>query len=119
MIFVPCTDGVSHNELEDATQADAPGANALMHTVLALAGVALTNGGFLATGYLSMPMNRLRLCFERLAKPGDPKVAIHRDPDIRGSIPGILNGAEIAIVDHTALADRHRAEMLWLKQSYS
>jgi N-carbamoyl-L-amino-acid hydrolase len=41
MIFVPCKDGVSHNELEDATQADcAAGANALMHTVLALAGVA-------------------------------------------------------------------------------
>jgi N-carbamoyl-L-amino-acid hydrolase len=41
MIFVPCKDGVSHNELEDATQADcSAGANALMHTVLALAGVA-------------------------------------------------------------------------------
>ena len=41
MIFVPCKDGVSHNELEDATQADCTaGANALMHTVLALAGVA-------------------------------------------------------------------------------
>jgi beta-ureidopropionase / N-carbamoyl-L-amino-acid hydrolase len=41
MIFVPCKDGVSHNELEDATQVDCTaGANALMHTVLALAGVA-------------------------------------------------------------------------------
>jgi N-carbamoyl-L-amino-acid hydrolase len=41
MISVPCKDGVSHNELEDATQADcAAGANVLMHTVLALAGVA-------------------------------------------------------------------------------
>src|SRR4051794_37634839 len=41
MIFVPCKDGVSHNELEDATQADcAAGANALLHTVLSLAGVA-------------------------------------------------------------------------------
>ncbi|HTB00264.1 MAG TPA: Zn-dependent hydrolase [Bradyrhizobium sp.] len=41
MIFVPCKDGVSHNELEDATQADCTaGANVLMHTVLALAGVA-------------------------------------------------------------------------------
>jgi beta-ureidopropionase / N-carbamoyl-L-amino-acid hydrolase len=40
MVFVPCKDGVSHNELEDATQADcAAGANVLMHTVLALAGV--------------------------------------------------------------------------------
>jgi beta-ureidopropionase / N-carbamoyl-L-amino-acid hydrolase len=41
MIFVPCKDGVSHNELEDATQADCTaGANTLMHTVLAIAGVA-------------------------------------------------------------------------------
>jgi beta-ureidopropionase / N-carbamoyl-L-amino-acid hydrolase len=41
MVFVPCKDGVSHNELEDATQADcAAGANVLMHTVLGLAGVA-------------------------------------------------------------------------------
>jgi N-carbamoyl-L-amino-acid hydrolase len=41
MIFVPCKDGVSHNELEDATQADCTaGANTLLHTVLTLAGVA-------------------------------------------------------------------------------
>src|ERR1700757_1977007 len=41
MVFVPCKDGISHNELEDATQPDcAAGANVLMHTVLALAGVA-------------------------------------------------------------------------------
>ena len=41
MIFVPCKDGVSHNELEDATQDDcAAGANVLLHTVLSLAGVA-------------------------------------------------------------------------------
>ena len=41
MVFVPCKDGISHNELEDATQSDcAAGANVLMHTVLALAGVA-------------------------------------------------------------------------------
>ncbi len=40
MIFVPCKDGVSHNELEDATQADCTaGANVLLHTTLALAGV--------------------------------------------------------------------------------
>jgi len=45
MIFVPCKDGVSHNELEDATQADCTaGANVLLHTVLALAGVASTLG---------------------------------------------------------------------------
>jgi beta-ureidopropionase / N-carbamoyl-L-amino-acid hydrolase len=41
MIFVPCKDGISHNELEDATQADCTaGANVLLHAVLALAGVA-------------------------------------------------------------------------------
>jgi N-carbamoyl-L-amino-acid hydrolase len=41
MIFVPCKDGISHNELEDATQDDcAAGANVLLHTVLSLAGVA-------------------------------------------------------------------------------
>jgi D-3-phosphoglycerate dehydrogenase len=46
----------------------------------------------------------LAVIFERLAKPGDPKVAIHRDPDIiSDQYPGILDGAEIAIVDHTAL----------------
>jgi D-3-phosphoglycerate dehydrogenase len=46
----------------------------------------------------------LAIIFERLTKPGDPKVAIHRDPDITSDqYPGILDGAEIAIVDHTAL----------------
>lgn len=41
MVFVPCKDGVSHNELEDATQLDCTaGANVLLHTVLTLAGVA-------------------------------------------------------------------------------
>jgi len=45
MIFVPCKDGISHNELEDATQADcAAGANVLLHTVLKLAGIAGENG---------------------------------------------------------------------------
>src|ERR1700710_441919 len=46
----------------------------------------------------------LAVIFERLAKPGDPPVRIHRDPDITSDqYPGILDGAEIAIVDHTAL----------------
>ncbi|MHB8266854.1 NAD(P)-dependent oxidoreductase [Bradyrhizobium sp.] len=46
----------------------------------------------------------LAVIFERLAKPGDPPVMIHRDPDITSDqYPGILDGAEIAIVDHTAL----------------
>jgi D-3-phosphoglycerate dehydrogenase len=46
----------------------------------------------------------LAVIFERLEKPGDPKVRIHRDPDVSPEqLPGVLGGAEIAIVDHTAL----------------
>ena len=46
----------------------------------------------------------LAVIFERLEKPGDPKVRIHRDPDITSEqYPAILDGAEIAVVDHTAL----------------
>jgi D-3-phosphoglycerate dehydrogenase len=46
----------------------------------------------------------LAVIFERLAKPDDPPVRIHRDPDVAsGQLPGVLDGAEIAIVDHTAL----------------
>jgi D-3-phosphoglycerate dehydrogenase / 2-oxoglutarate reductase len=46
----------------------------------------------------------LAVIFERLAKPGDPQVTIHRDPDVSSDqLPGVLDGAEIAIVDHTAL----------------
>jgi D-3-phosphoglycerate dehydrogenase len=46
----------------------------------------------------------LAVIFERLTKPGDPKVRIHRDPDVTpDQLPGVLDGAEIAIVDHTAL----------------
>jgi D-3-phosphoglycerate dehydrogenase len=46
----------------------------------------------------------LAVIFERLEKPGDPPVRIHRDPDITSDqYPGILDGADIAIVDHTAL----------------
>src|SRR5712671_6834015 len=46
----------------------------------------------------------LAVIFERLAKPGDPQVAIHRDPDLASDqLPAVLDGAEIAIVDHTAL----------------
>jgi D-3-phosphoglycerate dehydrogenase / 2-oxoglutarate reductase len=46
----------------------------------------------------------LAVIFERLQKPGDPTVRIHRDPDITPEqYPAILDGAEIAVVDHTAL----------------
>src|SRR5258707_13968997 len=46
----------------------------------------------------------LAVIFERLTKPGDPKVDIHRNPDVTSDqLPGVLDGAEIAIVDHTPL----------------
>ena len=46
----------------------------------------------------------LAVIFERLQKPGDPEVRINRNPDIKPEqYPEILDGAEIAIVDHTAL----------------
>jgi D-3-phosphoglycerate dehydrogenase len=46
----------------------------------------------------------LAVIFERLAKPGDPQVRIHRNPDITSDqYPEVLDGAEIAVVDHTAL----------------
>ncbi len=39
---------------------------------------------------------------ERLLRPGDIPVAIHRDPDIApGALPALLAGAAIAIDDHT------------------
>ena len=41
MIFVPCEDGISHNEVENATPADlTAGCNVLLHAVLTRAGVA-------------------------------------------------------------------------------
>ena len=46
----------------------------------------------------------LAVIFGRLAKPGDPAVRIHRDPDVTPEqLPDVLDGAAIAVVDHTAL----------------
>jgi D-3-phosphoglycerate dehydrogenase / 2-oxoglutarate reductase len=46
----------------------------------------------------------LAVIFERLEKSGDPKVRVHRDPNITpDQLPAVLDTAEIAIVDHTAL----------------
>ena len=46
----------------------------------------------------------LAVIFERLAKPGDPAVRIHRDPDVTpDQLPRVLDGADIAVIDHTAL----------------
>jgi D-3-phosphoglycerate dehydrogenase / 2-oxoglutarate reductase len=42
--------------------------------------------------------------FERLNKPGDPPVRINRNADIKSDqMPALLDGAEIVIIDHTAL----------------
>jgi D-3-phosphoglycerate dehydrogenase len=46
----------------------------------------------------------LAVILERLTKPGDLPVRVHRDADIApDQLPDVLDGAEIAIVDHTAL----------------
>jgi D-3-phosphoglycerate dehydrogenase len=58
----------------------------------------------------------LAVIFERLEQPDDPKVRIHRDPDITpAQYPAILDGAEIAIVDHTALPTEIAAQCKGLK----
>jgi D-3-phosphoglycerate dehydrogenase / 2-oxoglutarate reductase len=46
----------------------------------------------------------MSVIIEQLRRPDDPKVGIHLDPDIKpDQMPAILDGAEIAIIDHTAL----------------
>ena len=46
----------------------------------------------------------LAVIFERLQRADDPIVRINRDPDITPEqLPKVLDGAEIAIVDHTPL----------------
>jgi len=46
----------------------------------------------------------LAVIFERLTRPDDPKVRVHRDADVTpDQLHGVLDGAEIAVVDHTAL----------------
>jgi D-3-phosphoglycerate dehydrogenase / 2-oxoglutarate reductase len=46
----------------------------------------------------------LAVIFERLQRSSDPIVRINRDPDITPEqLPKVLDGAEIAIVDHTPL----------------
>ena len=56
------------------------------------------------TGVFVDANESLAVIFERLEKPGDPKVRVNLNPDITSDqYPEILDGAEIAIVDHTAL----------------
>jgi D-3-phosphoglycerate dehydrogenase len=46
----------------------------------------------------------MSVIIEQLRRPDDPRVGIHLDPDIKPEqMPAILDGAEIAIIDHTAL----------------
>lgn len=46
----------------------------------------------------------LAVIFDRLRKSDDPDVRVHLDPDITPEdYPAVLDGAEIAVVDHTAL----------------
>jgi D-3-phosphoglycerate dehydrogenase len=47
----------------------------------------------------------LAAVMERLGRPDDPPVAINRNPAITSEdLPGLLGGAGIAIIDHTALS---------------
>jgi D-3-phosphoglycerate dehydrogenase len=42
--------------------------------------------------------------FERQNRPGDPAVRLNRNPDITSDqIPALLDGADIVVIDHTAL----------------
>jgi D-3-phosphoglycerate dehydrogenase len=42
--------------------------------------------------------------FEHLQQPGDPRMKINRDPELKpDEWPQVLDGAEIGVVDHTAL----------------
>ena len=46
----------------------------------------------------------LAVIFERLEQPGDPRVRINRNPDIvPNDYEKVLDGAEMVVVDHTAL----------------
>lgn len=58
----------------------------------------------------------LALIFERLARPDDPGVRIHRDPDVTpDDLPRVLDGAEIAVIDHTALPTEIARKCVGLK----
>jgi len=59
----------------------------------------------------------LAVIFERLEKPGDPTVRINRNPDIApAQYPEVLDGAEIAVVDHTGLPTDVARQCTGLKQ---
>lgn len=54
--------------------------------------------------------------FDRLHRPDDPPLAVNRQPDVRpDELPGVLDGASIAIIDHTALPTPVAAQCTGLK----
>lgn len=53
---------------------------------------------------------------EKLRRPGDPDVAINRDPAVKPeALPAVLGGAGIAIIDHTHLPTAVAAQCTGLK----
>ena len=53
---------------------------------------------------------------EKLRHPGDPPLAIHRDPDVKPDEPPVVLGdAEIAIIDHTSMPTPLAAQCRGLK----
>jgi D-3-phosphoglycerate dehydrogenase / 2-oxoglutarate reductase len=58
----------------------------------------------------------LAVIFERLGRTSDPEVRIHRDPDVMpDQLPGVIDGADIAVVDHTALPTEIARKCVGLK----
>jgi D-3-phosphoglycerate dehydrogenase len=70
--------------------------------VLALAGIA--SWEIDVRGVFVDANGSLAAIFERQEKAGDPPVSVNRNPDLApDQMPAALHGAEIAIIDHTAL----------------
>lgn len=58
----------------------------------------------------------LAALFERLHRAGDPPLRVNRQPDVKPEqLPAVLDGAPIAIVDHTALPIEIAARCAGLK----
>src|SRR5262249_43576735 len=58
----------------------------------------------------------LTLVMTRLLRDGDPETTISRDPDVKPeALPGLLQGAEIAIIDHTHFPTNIARECVGLK----
>ncbi|MBB1090601.1 3-phosphoglycerate dehydrogenase [Rhodopseudomonas palustris] len=58
----------------------------------------------------------LAIIMEQQAKPDDPPMVIHRDPDVTPEqLPGVLGDAAIAIIDHTYLPTEIARQCVGLK----